>query len=129
MRRGSGGVKPLATFWRRETVNALLRLGRRQSYRVFAPTQSGRISSARVVALLNSARRGIPAPIGEVPSDLVRMEEIAAETGATPRELKRWAAHKAHPIPHFRLNSHSLRFPRGMAMEWMGRARERHGGA
>lgn len=119
-------MKPLTTFWRREAVNALLRLGRRQSYRMFAPTQSGRISSAKVVELLNSARRGIPAPIREVPSDLVRMEELGAETGATHREMKRWAARKSNPLPHFRLNSHALRFPKGMAVEWMGRSSKRH---
>lgn len=87
-----------------------------------------RISSDRVVEMLNRVRQNlavIPAAEG-VPSDLLTAEELAAlpelaESSIAAHEILAWSRRKRDPIPHYRLNSHTRRYPRKAALAWMER--------
>lgn len=125
-KRGDASVR---SYWRREFVEGLLRLGRRQSYRLFAPTESGRISSEAVVRRLNAGRVGVAAPLTEAPSDLMRPEEAAEMLGVDPSELRRWSRRRVRPAPHFRLTGHTLRYPARALEEWMTSPSHRGKGA
>lgn len=119
----------MRTYWRREFVEGLLRLGRRQSYRLFAPTASGRICSDAVVRRLNAGRVGVGAELTEAPSDLMRPEEAAAMLGVEVSELRRWSRRRRNPAPHFRLNGHTLRYPARALEAWMSSPSRRGRGA
>lgn len=115
-------------FLPRETVNERLRLTMSAtSYRIVPSTGYGnRINTDRVVELLNGSRRGDIPAASELPSDLLTPEELAAlpelaESAITPREILAWARRTRDPLPHYRLNSHTRRYPRAAALAWMER--------
>lgn len=117
-------------FLARTLVNERLRLKGTTSYRLVSATGYGnRINSDRVVEMLNNTRRGdipaIPFTHG-IPSDLMTDEEIVAlpelaESAISRREILAWANRSRDPLPHYRLNSHTRRYPRSAAIAWMQR--------
>lgn len=115
-------------FLPRETVNERLRLTMSAtSYRIVPSTGYGnRINSDRVVEFLNAVRRGDVPVARELPSDLLTPEELVslpelADSDITTREILTWARRTRDPIPHYRINSHTRRYPRGAALAWMER--------
>lgn len=109
-------------YWPRAFVNERLRLAVRQSYRLVPATPSGRIRSDGVVALLSRARVGIDAPLTDIPHDLLTPAETVArfsESGVTLRDLRRWTRRRRNCAPHFRLNSHTIRFSAGCLDAWL----------
>ena len=106
-------------FFRRDLLCARLRLKHRQSFRLVGSSRSGLISSDAIVSLLNRSRRGIPAALREIPSDLMLPDEVCAEWGITPKELRAWSRRKRNVAPHFRLNGHTRRYPREIFIRWL----------
>lgn len=116
-------------YLRRDLVCERLRLGLRQSYRIVGASYGERISSVEVVDLLNRARRAIPEPLTFIPSDLLTAEEVVRDFAAsdiTERELRAWTHRVKNVCPHFRLNSHTIRFSRSRLNDWLaGRSKIR----
>ena len=111
-------------YWTRESVNDHLRLGKSQSYNIVPATQSGRIRSDCVLALINHSRVGIEEPLQCVPSDLLTPEETVTQLGAigvTRRDLRRWTRSKRNVVPHLRINRSTIRYSRSMLEEWLAR--------
>lgn len=101
-----------------------LRLKRRQSFRILSSGRNGLISTADVVRLLNRTRRGIEQPFTFVPCDIVTAQELAdspelAHSGLTAKRILAWTKRKRNVCPHFRINSHTRRFPRGLFLGWL----------
>ena len=115
-------------FLTRAYVNERLRLKGATSYRIVSSSGYGnRINSDRILAFLNSpaVRRGVP-ETDFLPCDLMTAEEFAAspelaESAITPHDLLVWSKRKRDPIPHYRINWHSRRYPRKACLEWMER--------
>lgn len=106
-------------FLRRDLICERLRLKVRQSYRIVGSSRSGLISSDEVVRLLNRARRGIPQPFAFIPTDIMKPDEIAAETGLTESKLRAWTRRTKNVPPHFRLNGHTIRYPHALFVAWL----------
>ncbi len=110
------------TYLPRQFVCDRLRIGERQSYRIVGASYGGRISSDEVVSVLNRARRAIQEPLTFVPSDLLTADEAVAafsESRITLRELRAWTRRVKNVAPHFRLNSHTIRYSRSRLEEWL----------
>ncbi len=110
------------TYLLRQIVCERLRLGWRQSYRIVGSSYGDRISSDDVVRLLNRSRRAIAEPLTFVPSDLMTPEETVAafaESQISMRELRAWTHRVRNIVPHFRLNSHTIRFSRSRLDAWL----------
>lgn len=106
-------------FLGRELICERLRLTTRQSYRIVGSSRSGLIASDEIVRLLNRARRGIADPLSDIPSDLVRPEDICARTGVTFRQLRAWTRRIRNVAPHFRLNGHTRRYSVSRFIQWL----------
>lgn len=106
-------------FLRRSLICERLGLNVRQSYRIVGSSRSGLISSDEVLRILNRARRGIPAPFTFIPSDIMRPDEIAAETGLPVGKLRSWTRRTRNVPPHIRLNGHTIRYPHALFVAWL----------
>ncbi len=109
-------------YLRRQTICDRLRLSVRQSYRIVGSSYGERISSDAVVNVLNRARRAMPDPLDYIPSDLMTPEETVtrfAESEITKRELSAWTRRTKNVVPHFRLNSHTIRFSASRLERWL----------
>ena len=106
-------------FYRRDDVNAWLRLAARQSYRLVPSTASGRIRLDSVLAILNRSRVGIEKPLVDLPGDLLTPDESAARFGVTLAELRRWTHRTLRVVPHFRLNKNTIRFSEALFEKWV----------
>ncbi len=74
--------------------------------------------------LLNRTRRGIEQPFTFVPCDILTAQELAdtpelAHSGLTAKRILAWTKRKRNVCPHFRINSHTRRFPRGLFLAWL----------
>lgn len=106
-------------FLGRTLICERLRLNVRQSYRIVGSSRSGMIASDEIVRLLNRSRRGIEAPLSEIPSDIATPQEVCAKTGVTERQLRAWSHRTGNVAPHFRLNGHTRRYSVGRFVEWL----------
>ena len=106
-------------LYRRDMLCAKLRLKLRQSFRLVGSSRSGLVSSDAIVSLLNRSRCGIPTALREIPSDLMLPDEVCAEWGIKPKELRAWSRRKRNVAPHFRLNGHTRRYPREIFIRWL----------
>ena len=113
---------------RRNLVCERLRVARRASYRIIAPSRLSLINSDEVLYVLNNARRGGVEYLFDIPSDLRTPEEMAAEIeGVTVRDLINWTHRTKNVPPHFRLNRHTTRFSASRLLAWLEeRARTSH---
>ena len=103
----------------RETINNILRIAPRQSYRILRHTSTGRIRSDAVLDLLNNARVGIITPLSVLPFDLITPDEVERVYGVTKKELSRWGKRKRNAPPHFRLNKHTVRYSQSSFGKWL----------
>ncbi len=111
------------TYLPRQLICERLRIGERQSYRIVGSSYGGRISSDEVVSILNRARRAIREPLTFVPSDLLTADEVVAafaDSQISARELRAWTHRIKNAVPHYRLNSHTIRFSRSQIEAWLG---------
>jgi len=108
-------------FLGRELICERLRLNVRQSYRIVGSSRSGLIASDEIVRLLNSSRRGMDAPLTEIPSDIATPDELCSKTGVTERQLRAWSHRTKSVCPHFRLNGHTRRYSISRFVEWLTR--------
>lgn len=111
---------------RRQLICERLKLKTRQSYRIVGSSRSGLISSDEVLRILNQSRRGIQEPYSFVPSDLMKAEELLvipelAESGLTTGKLRAWTHRTKNIPPHFRLNGHTIRYPRSLFIAWLAK--------
>lgn len=109
---------------RREHVCEKLRLGVRQSYRIVGASYGGGfISSDDVLEILNDCRVKVEYA-KFLPDDLRTPDEMAEDLGCdmvSGKDLVKWT-HRTRPAgipPHYRLNSHTIRFPRREFLAWM----------
>jgi len=110
-------------YLRRQTICDRLRLSLRQSYRIVGSSYGERIASDDVIGVLNRSRRAIPEPLDFIPSDLMTPAETAtrfSESEITERELFAWTHRTKDVVPHFRLNSHTIRFSASRLEDWLG---------
>jgi len=117
---------PVNYFFDRSFLIERLRLNLRQSYRLIRPSRNGLVSSDEIVRLLNRSRRGIDEPYTFVPSDIMTADEIIsmpelAQSGITLRKLRAWSRRTRNIVPHFRLNSHTIRYPMGLFVGWLAK--------
>lgn len=116
----------MAHYLKRKFVCERLRLSQWQSYQIVGSSYGSRINSDDVVSILNRCRRGIPQAFDSlyIPHDLLTPDELSAELAESDisvRELLNWTRRtnpKAIP-PHFRFTSRTIRFPRGLFMQWL----------
>lgn len=109
-------------FLRRQLICERLKLKTRQSYRIVGSSRSGLISSDEVLRILNQSRRGIQEPFSFIPSDIATVEEIAADIdGLTAGKLRAWTHRTKNIPPHFRLNGHTIRYPRSLFIAWLAK--------
>lgn len=107
-------------FLRRDLICERLCLKVRQSYRLVGSSRSGLISSDEVLRILNRSRRGIAEPYSYIPSDIAKPDELAAEIdGITTDRLRAWTRRTKNVPPHFRLNGHTIRYPRALFVKWL----------
>ena len=111
-------------FLRRDLICERLRLNVRQSYRIVGSSRSGLISSDEVLRILNRSRRGIEDPFSFIPSDVVTADELLAipelaDSGITQQKLRAWTRRTRNVPPHFRLNGHTIRYPRALFVKWL----------
>ena len=111
-------------FLSRHFVNDRLRLSVYQSYRIVGePSHYGeRIRSDYVVELLNRSRCAGEDMVIDVPSDILKPEEMAAELAESDISVKmlmNWTNRTRNPIPHYRLNKHTRRFRRASVLKWL----------
>ena len=106
-------------FLRRDLICERLRLKVRQSYRIVGSSRSGLISSQEVILILNRARRGISAPFAYIPSDLMKPDEIAADTSVPEKKIRAWTRRTKNVPPHIRLNGHTIRYPHALFVAWL----------
>lgn len=108
----------------RDLICNRLRLNKRSSFRIVPPSRiHNRVNSDDVLALLNRARRGNPYPqyIYDIPCDLRTPEEMAAEVeGLSADMLLTWVHRRTKNVPpHFRINSHTVRFSASQFLPWL----------
>ena len=112
----------MANYLKRSFVCDRLRLSRRQSYEIVGSSYGPRISSDDVLAVLNRARRGMPAASEWIPRDLLTPEELSAELAESDisvRDLLNWTRRTKAVPPHYRLGRRTIRFPRASFMAWL----------
>lgn len=108
------------TLLRRQLVCDRLRLERRASYRIIGPSRLSLINSDEVLCLLNRARRGGIEYLHDIPSDLRKPDEMAAEIeGVTARDLLNWTRRTKNVAPHFRINKQTTRFSASRLLAWL----------
>lgn len=113
-------------WMRREWLCDRLRVSLRQSYRLVPSGYGARVSSEAVLSLVNRARRAVPEPFADTPSDILTADELAktpelAESGLTPRLLLAMTRRKraeSRP-PHLRFNKQTTRFVRSRFLAWL----------
>lgn len=104
----------------RQHICDRLRFELRTSYRIVGASRLSLISSDDVLDILNTARRGIPEPLREIPSDLRTPEEMAAEIGGvTAQMLLTWTRRTKTMPPHFRFNKQTTRFSAKLLTAWI----------
>ena len=101
-----------------------LRLGLRQSYRILPPDHGALISTDEILDLLNSSRRPSMDLLLHVPEDIVTADELVtvpelANSGLTAKRVLVWTRRTKKVPPHFRLNSHTIRFSRKRFIDWL----------
>lgn len=101
-----------------------LRLGLRQSYRVLPSDCGALISTDEILNLLNSSRRPYAEPLLHIPDDIMTADELAttpelASSGVTGKRLLAWTRRTKKIAPHFRFNSHTIRFSRKRFIDWL----------
>ena len=101
-----------------------LRLGLRQSYRVLPSDCGALISTDEILNLLNSSRRPYAEPLLHVPDDIVKADELVsvpelANSGLTAKRILAWTRRGKKAPPHFRFNSHTIRFSRKRFIDWL----------
>ena len=105
---------------KRQFVCDRLRLQRRTSYRVIGASRLSLVSSEDVLDLLNGSRCGGMDELPCIPDDLRTPEEMAEEIGGiTAKDLLNWTRRTKNVPPHFRLNSHTIRFSARRLMAWV----------
>lgn len=108
---------------KRQLICDRLRLTRRTSYNIVGASRIALVSSDEIIALLNRSRRPLAvgaAPLDEIPSDLRTPEEMAAEiSGVTAHDLMNWTRRTKNVPPHFRFNSHTIRFSASRLHSWL----------
>ena len=119
-------------FLTRDHVCERLRLTLRTSYRIVGTSYGKFISSDDVLELLNDCRVKVEYA-KFLPDDLLTPDEMAEELGCdmvSGKDLLTWT-HRTRPAaipPHYRLNSHTVRFPKRAFLAWMKeRAKLRRG--
>ena len=107
----------------RQLICDRLRLAWRQSYRIVMPSYGPLINSDEVLHILNDARRGIKEPLDCIPHDIVTAEELAQDPALngllTPERIMTWTHRTRNVPPHFRFNSHTIRFSRSRFFTWL----------
>lgn len=112
-------------FLSRDHVCERLRLTLRQSYRIVGSTYGKYISDEGVLDLLNNCRVQLDYA-SFIPNDLRTPDEMAEVIDCDMicgKDLMNWT-HRTRPSgipPHYRLNSHTIRFPEREFMAWMKR--------
>lgn len=101
-----------------------LRLGLRQSYRVLPSDCGALISTDEILELLNSSRRPYAEPLQHIPTDIVTADELAsapelANSGLAAKRILAWTRREKKVPPHFRINSHTIRFSRQRFIDWL----------
>lgn len=105
---------------RRNLVCERLRVARRASYRIVAPSRLSLINDSEVLFILNNARRGGIEYLTSIPSDLRTPDEMAAEIeGVTARDLLNWTRRSKNVAPHFRINKQTTRFSASRLLAWL----------
>ena len=113
-------------FFDRQFVMDRLRLKLRQSYRLIGASRLNLISSDEILRILNRSRRAIPTPFSFIPSDVVTADELLAipelaDSGITQQKLRAWTRRTRNVPPHFRLNGHTIRYPRALFIGWLAK--------
>ena len=106
-------------FLHRDSVCERLRLETRQSYRLVGSSRLGLIASDEVVRLLNRSRRGDMPACTFIPTDILKIDELAEELGIDQKKIRAWTRRTKNVPPHFRLNGHTIRFPLGHFTAWL----------
>lgn len=105
---------------RRNLICERLRVARRASYRIIAPSRLSLINSDEVLYLLNRARRGGIEYLHDIPSDLRTPDEMASEIeGVTAHDLLNWTHRTKNVAPHFRINKQTTRFSASRLLAWL----------
>ena len=118
----------MAYFLSRDLVRDRLRLELRTSFRICPSGRGALISTDDVIALLNRSRVRIADYITSIPTDLMTAGELAAvpelaESGLTEKKILLMTRRAVKVPPHFRINSHCIRFSRKRFLDWLeGRA-------
>lgn len=111
-------------FVNRSFVRDRLRLKLRQSFRICPSRHCALIATDDVLDLLNRSRVRIAECLTDIPSDLMTPEELAAapeleNSGLTAHKLSIMTRRAVKCPPHFRLNSHTIRFSRRLFLNWL----------
>ena len=108
------------TLLSRQLVCDRLRLQRRASYHIVCASRLSLISSDDILDILNRASRGSRETLRDIPSDLRTPQEMADEiNGFTPHMLLAWTRRTKNIPPHYRLNSHTVRFSASRLSAWL----------
>lgn len=109
-------------FLTRQSVCERLRMSQSASYREpWLRPRRHMVSSQDVLAMLNrSARAGLAmfAEDGQIP-DAMTADEVEAATGYPARRLVLATRHARNPLPHWRINSHVVRFHLPSVLDWL----------
>lgn len=110
------------TYIDRKTLSERLKISVWSSYQIFsARKRLGVIASDKVVLFLNQARMNGEPSVEFVPTDIKTAEELEAETGILAKRIMTWCKRKKNAPPHFRYNSHLLRFRLASFEQWLRR--------
>lgn len=104
----------------RESVCAKLRLSKWQSYGLFSGNRLHLVREADALAVANRSRVRIESAFRYVP-ELLTADEMSGACGVPVAKLMTWTRRTKNPIPHVRFNSHTIRFYRTAADEWLER--------
>lgn len=109
----------------RKKMNERLHIEQRTSFRIIprdeVANKAGFINSDKLLTLINRVRVNCPV-LTSIPVDFATLDELAEalrETGITRRNLFRWTRRKRNPLPHFRFNSHTIRYSCALCEAWI----------
>ncbi len=113
-------------FMSREWVCSRLRLSTRQSYSLVPSGYGPCVSYDAVLSLVNKSRHNISEPFPDVPSDIMKADELIAtpelaQSKLTSKLLLVFTRREnpSNQPPFLRLNKQGTRFVKSLVLDWL----------
>ncbi|MCL2103915.1 MAG: hypothetical protein FWH21_02490 [Kiritimatiellaeota bacterium] len=120
-------------FLKADYAASRLRCTRQTVYNLIRGSLHGKLTSVSLVNLLNLSRRAGQPPVDFIPDDLMTLDDVARQlfphNGDTPKARRSvfplLNSKRRDPLPHYRLNTRTVRVRRASLQSWLEAVRRK----